>query len=428
MIDLYILDKNLALVGIVDAYSSLIWAKRYRDVGDCEIAFAATPYNIALLQQDYYITRADDNMVCRIKKVEIDTSTLDGNSLIVTGYDVSGLLDQRIVWGTLTCDGNLESFIRKAVDKNCCNPSNTERQFQKENGDQLLYLGTSAGLKTRVTEQVSYKNVGEKIREYCQTYSWGYRIVQSGDQLNFEIYKGKNRSGSVFFSPNFENLATTRYISDQTHMGNVALIGGEGEGAKRVKQTYGVSSSLARYEHFVDAKDLTKSLTWENLTAAYPTAPQGGYGSIVGNTYVMSQLDIQIMDANHLAWLQAHYTGTIITDDGTEYYRILNVVIADLPSPTPDANTQVALRDLVYMVYLLTRGQERTSEYGETFIFEGTAIPDVTFEYKKDYFLGDLVTVENEFGISAAARIVEIIEVVDKDGYSLEPKFEYIGG
>ena len=81
---------------------------------------------------------------------------------------------------------------------------------------------------------------------------------------------------------------------------------------------------------------------------------------------------------------------------------------------------------MVYSVYLLTRGYEKLAEYGAVTSFEGTVEPNTTFVYKQDYFLGDIVTVENEFGISVGARITEIVEVQDDNGYSVEPKFEYI--
>ena len=48
----------------------------------------------------------------------------------------------------------------------------------------------------------------------------------------------------------------------------------------------------------------------------------------------------------------------------------------------------------------------------------------MTFVYKTDYNLGDVVTVENEYGISVGARIVEVVEVDDDNGYSVQPKFE----
>jgi hypothetical protein len=77
-------------------------------------------------------------------------------------------------------------------------------------------------------------------------------------------------------------------------------------------------------------------------------------------------------------------------------------------------------------VYLLNRGYEKLADYGERITFAGTVEPDVTFEYKKDYFLGDIVTVQNSYGITVPVRIVEIIEVNDDNGYSLQPKFEYM--
>jgi hypothetical protein len=83
---------------------------------------------------------------------------------------------------------------------------------------------------------------------------------------------------------------------------------------------------------------------------------------------------------------------------------------------------------IIYEVYLLTRGYEKLSEYGVVTAFEGTVEPDVTFTYKRDYFLGDVVTVENSYGISLSARIVEVTEVNDDNGYSIEPKFEYLEG
>ena len=141
----------------------------------------------------------------------------------------------------------------------------------------------------------------------------------------------------------------------------------------------------------------------------------------------MSSIDIQIVDAAQKAWLQANYTGSVVTVDGQEYYRIANVNIADIPSETPQDNDTCTLYPLVYNVYLLNRGAEKTAEHGPVKTFDGAVIPDVTFIYKTDYNLGDIVTVENQFGITANARIVEIIEVLDDNGYSIEPKFEYQG-
>ena len=48
------------------------------------------------------------------------------------------------------------------------------------------------------------------------------------------------------------------------------------------------------------------------------------------------------------------------------------------------------------------------------------------YKYKEDYNLGDIVNIVNEFGISINARITEIIESQDDNGYTIEPTFENI--
>lgn len=431
MIDVYVLDANLQLVGVVDSYKSLIWTNRYNVPGDCELYLDATSGSINLLQIGRYLVRTDDFMICQIRKVEIDTSSDQGNYIIATGYDVKDFLDRRIIWGMANCDGNLETFIRGIITASAISPAIADRKFKLQNGNQMLYLASAAGFTEALTEQVSYKNVGEKIREYCEKYKWGYKIYLDDGKFYFALYKGQDKSGLVIFSDQYENLSSTMYTDDQTDLANVALVAGSGEDNERLTDVYGSASGVNRFEMFVDARDIAQKVSWQELTDVYPTTDQGGNGSIAssgGNfVYKMSTIDIQIVDAAQKQWLQDNYTGTVVTVSGQEYYRISNVIIADLPSETPqDADTCV-LRELVYDVYLLNRGAEKLAEHGRVVTFDGSVIPDVTFVYKTDYNLGDIVTVENQFGITAPARIVEIVEVLDENGYSIEPTFEYQG-
>ena len=429
--DVYVLDGNLSLIYIIDTYKSCIWANRYYAVGDCEIYLPATPELMGILVKGNYLVRTDDDMVCRIKRIELDTDAENGDYLIVTGKDIKDLCDQRIIWSTMTCNGNLETFIRTLVNTSLINPSMPARKVLKPDTTPLLSLGTAAGFTDVLSEQVSYKGLGEKIREYCQKYGWGYKVILSGSSLQWILYKGTDRTDSVFFSDDYENLITTSYVDDVQNMGNVSLVGGEGEGSARSMSTSGYAESTDRYEIFVDAKDITHIVSWLELTTTYPLESAGGQGYIVtsGDKYYynLRSLDIQIVDADQLAKLQAQYpSGTVVTVDGIEYYRITNVTVADLPSQNPANADNVTLRDVIYNVYLLNRGYEKLAEHGETITFAGTVEPDVTFEYKKDYYLGDIVTVQNSYGITVPVRIVEIIEVNDDNGYSLQPKFEYM--
>ena len=435
MNEIYVLNKNLEVIGIVDTYKSCIWANRYNEVGDCELYVEATVEKMNLLKKGNYLIRNDDEMVCQIKKIELDTDTENGNYLIVTAYDVKKFLDQRVVWGTVFIDGNVEDSIRDIVNKSLGNPNLSARQLKKTNGERLFYLGDKANFIDVTTEQISYKNVDELVKEKCQKYNWGYKVVLSDSNLYFKLYKGTDRSANVIFSDDFENLKATKYIEDDTNLGNVALVGGEGEGSDRSRNVSGYAESLDRYEIFVDAKDISRTITWKELTDMYPTTDQGGHGHIYitspqqAITYKMDIIDIQIVDDNQLTELKINYpNGQVITKAGNTYYQIYDVIIADLESDSPNDGDSVILRDVVYSIYLLNRGYEKLAEFGSTKSFDGSIEPNITFKYKKDYFLGDEVTVENEYGISVKARITEVVEVDDDNGYSVEPKFEYNSG
>lgn len=436
MNDIYVLDKNLKLIGIIDNYKSCIWANRYDEVGDCELYIEATTEKINILVKGNYLMRLDDEMVCQIKKVELDTDTEEGNYLIVTGFDVKRFLDQRVIWGISSVDGNVEDYLRDVVNKSLGYPNLSARQLKKANGERLFYLGNKSNFTEVTTEQNSYNNIGELVREKCNKYNWGYKVILSDEALYFKLYKGTDRSNYVIFSDDFENLEATKYIEDDTNLGNVALVAGEGEGSDRARNVSGYAESTDRYEIYIDAKDISKTIKWSELILMYPTTEQGGQGSIQKKTnpdgtfyyvYQMNYIDIQIVDSNQLTELKIAYPGgNEITIGGNLYYRVYNVVIADLPDNTLDDNDDVILRDIVYAVYLLNRGYEKLAEYGTVKSFEGTVEPNTTFKYKTDYFLGDEVTVQNEYGISVTARIVEVVEVNDENGYSIEPKFKYL--
>lgn len=434
MIEIYVLNKDLEQIGIIDSYTSLIWANRYAEKGDCELYIEATTTNLNLLKKGNYLIRHDDEMVCRIETVELDTDVESGNYIIVTGYDVKKILDQRVIWGQSNVDGSVEDYIRDLVYKSLVNPNLSARQIRNESGRANFFLGDKANFNEVISEQNSYKNIGEKIRDFCTKYKWGYKVIVDDTTKNFYflMYNGTDRSEYVVFSSDYENLISTKYKEDSSNLANVALVAGEGEGSDRARNVSGYAESLDRNEIYVDAKDISRTIKWSDLTAMYPTTDDGGHGHIYktaqeGAAYMMDIIDIPIVDNNQLVELKRAYpTGQEITKNGIKYFQAYNVIIADLKSFAPTENDDVILRDIVYSVYLLNRGYEKLAEYGTAVSFEGSVEPSTTFEYKKDYWLGDLVTVENEYGVSVKARIIEIIEVCDDNGYSIEPKFEYL--
>ena len=76
-----------------------------------------------------------------------------------------------------------------------------------------------------------------------------------------------------------------------------------------------------------------------------------------------------------------------------------------------------------YTKLLQDYGKDQLSTTAFTESFEGKVISNGNYVLNQDYFLGDVVQVINEYGISATPRIIEIIESEDETGISTVPTF-----
>lgn len=388
MINIYVLNQDLQKIGIVDNYTSLIWASRYFDFGDCEIYAPVTETNLEMFQLGNYIIREDDDMICRIVSAELDTSTETGNYLIVIGEDCRKILNQRIVWKTTSFTGTAENFIRRLIEENIISPEDADRAISR------FILGEYYGFDERISLQTSYDPVGDKIAEICLMFEYGFKVTFDGNNFVFNIYKGADRSFAqtenpyVVFSNDFENLKSSKFLLDKSEFKSVALVGGSGEGKDRLLTMVSTStaSGINRHEVFVDAKGISKNITYEDLTQAYA----GGAISTVGETV---------------------------------YYSVDGEQIATLNSATEPKNA--VLLDAPYYALLDEAGNEKLAECKTLSTFEGEVEAENTYRYKTDYYLGDIVQIKNEFNIERAARIVEVVENYSEEGYSIIPTFEY---
>ena len=90
-------------------------------------------------------------------------------------------------------------------------------------------------------------------------------------------------------------------------------------------------------------------------------------------------------------------------------------------SQNKDSETD-AISDEVYLALLQERGREKLASLGFTEGFSGEVLP-VNFIYGTDYYLGDIVTIINKYGISRDVRILSVIESVDDTGAKTIPQF-----
>lgn len=355
--DINILNSDFEKIAIVDYYTSLMWCRRYHDIGALDIQIEITPDTLNLFRKGNYITRNDDYFedgdgnrylyIYRIEALEIDTTEDGDNYLVVGAYECKQILKQRIVWSLINFTGTAENYIRKIITDNVVNPSDSARKIDN------LFMLPSKEFTDQIEQQTIYDNVCDKVVEVCKSYDYGWRVGLRDGGLYFDLYKGVDHSAEtlnpVVFSPENENLISSKYQMDSSEFRNVALVGGEGEGIGRFLSTFGNATGLDRYEMFVDASSTTTEVE-EGQTIS------------------------------------------------TEEYRAI----------------------------LSNLGKEALSETSVTESFEGDVDTENMYQYKVHYNLGDIVTLKNEYGIGADARITEIVETWDNEGYTFEPKFDYV--
>lgn len=383
MEELYLLDENRKRKHIIDTYSSIIWAPRYNDLGDCELVISATEENFKKINECKYITRTDDEMVCEIKKIEIQTDEENGNQFIITGTDIKNILNQRIVEKQTNFNGFVEDYIRKLINDSIINPTNPDRKIKN------FILADKVGFTEKISEQVTYDYVGNKIQELCKQYGWGYKITIVNENFVFSLYKGEDKSDYITFSQDYDNISTTSYSKDDSNIKNIALIAGEGEGAERVTTTIGEGKGIDRHELYIDARDVSSEIDYSELLSSYPNGSEKIINDII-------------------------------------YYQVNGTNIAILIKDDAGEITKVQLCSNIYIESLKHTGYEKMSAYKSVTSFTGEIIVGVNYIYKTDYNLGDIVNLVNEYGISMKARICEVLENQEENGYNMEPTFENI--
>lgn len=350
MADVYILDRDLNAIGLVDDYESLIWTPRYFEPGDFEIYMKATEKSLALLQLDYYVTRPDSSMIGIIETIRIQSDPEAGDHIIVTGRDLGSILDRRIVWSLTNIEDTVENGVRRLLTENFISPTLASRKMEN------FVLGDAQGFTERMSGQYGGDNILEVVVTLCKQNGLGFRVILN-DEKNFEfqMYRGTDRSYNqtvnpyVVFSPEFENVISSNYNRDKSTLKNACNVWGEGEEFSLKTMGVGSVSGLDRREMFVEAMDITSELN----------------------------------------------DGSILTTD--QYNNLL-----------------------------IERGHESLAKTPATVTFEGEVESIRQFVFERDYFIGDIVTVKNSYGVTEHPRVIEVIQSHDENGLLTIPAFSFV--
>ena len=240
-------------VAVIDAFKSLIWTKRYYSWGDFELYIPADESLLPYLQKDNFLTRDDDDSVMIIESVNIQTDAENGDFFIITGRSLESILLRRVF--DKPCSVKTSRYINDAMNS----------MLDYFTGDRrlLVIVDQLKRISGTVTAQFTGATLFDAIISVLQPLGLSFKL-SFGTSLNLitlSLYQGSEVD--VVFSPEFDNLINSKYVSDYTNYANYAFVAGEGEGSQRtvvdVNASDTVPTGLNRREVYVDARDISSN-------------------------------------------------------------------------------------------------------------------------------------------------------------------------
>lgn len=390
--DLYIYSPT-ELLGVVDSATSVRWRRKYFEPGEVEIHLPATTENLALCAIGHVIRRIGYDEAAVIEGQEVDN-----DDLTLTGRMLSSVLDHSIISKTYNFSGTYEAAMLALI-------------AEAARASPQVKPGTAQGFTDPLSAQVTWKNLLTVEEKLSLASTIGFRMQFEPGAWTFQTYKGTDRSVGqsvnplVFFSDEFGNLSSPKYTRDVTALKNFAYVAGEGEGTDRTVVTVDQTDGGERRELYVNASDASSTAEAEDdFTGDGTTA-----------AFTLSRTPDSISSVT---------IGGTATSDYTLNGKTVTFTAAPVSGAAVAISYDYALTTAEYLAVLRQRGIEALAECPESESFEATGEDVENFQYRKDWDLGDIVTVQyTRLGITMNERVTEVEEVYENGTETVTPTF-----
>lgn len=263
--EIYILDRNLNIVGVISTYDSILWTEKVHEPGNIKAVFVFTEKMNRILQRGYLLYKTDELQPAVITRKTLKLNKYGQQTITIQGYMVTRYFRQRIIWKKMIMKGTPEQLMRQMVQEQIIAPEDETRKIP------LIELGDLQNFDMdEVEKQITYDNLQEALTDMSKTTELGYRLRldYARKKLVFEVYRGTNRTQGTehpcIFTRKFKNVFTQEYNEDEGNYKNVCLVGGPGEDTDRVLVTVGSGAGLDRHEMFYNASGYSE----DGITAA----------------------------------------------------------------------------------------------------------------------------------------------------------------
>lgn len=362
----YLINQDLEVVDGIEMFESMIWTEKYSDIGDFELYLPADEKSMKLYQEaakkHYYIVKADDeNGLSNLSAMEVETVKTDTNVSTANKLIVTGKQLKNILYRRIiTGSGAVSGPIQ-----------NEFRRIVNENAiicpDQdrvipRLVLGDLVDGMDNILINSNYKgsNLARAFKEMSAYKKVGWDIRI--DIINQQL---------KFIMLNGTDRTSEVIFSNSFN--------------NLIKTSYSIDVENYRNVAYVYS-------SYEKLDELT------GLVEKVDNTQVTQLYDKSSRPA------------------GLNRYELY--IDGSSTTSSIEGTTQGFQGSI-----LQAKGRAELENYKSVIKVDGEVVPDISFVFRRDYFLGDLVRIENEYGITYDARVTSITTSVSAKKNSVVPSF-----
>ena len=372
--DFLILDINFRTVGVIDSFVSAIWTDRFDEAGDFEIKIAL-PMNPAIsefIREGNYLVNANSDRAMIIEDLDMTTDVEGGDRLLVTGRSLERLLDRRIILNKTT----FEATYDDANNATLPNLQNGIKKILDENVINpaiaarripgFVFEASTDPEITKLTFEAQYygDNIYDVITTLCKEKKIGFKVtLNNSNQFVFKL------------------LASTKRTYDQ------------------LDNPYIVFSSAN--DNLFNSSYYKSNRAMKNVAVVA--------GEVEGVEGENGDVDIR----------------TVITI-GSEIGIDRREIFVDAKDVSINSGTDESLTDDQYRAQIKKRGIDALIEHLDIEAFEGEVEATRMYRYGEDFFIGDIVQLEDKYGHEEEARVSEFIISQDSSGIAMYPTFTIV--
>ena len=373
---------------VVENITSIIWTERYQDFGEFELKTSDVERIRLLLPEYSFITLQDSRELMLVETHSIKPDSNDVLELTIKGRSLTSLLERRLTIGPK--DGKELGLPKLYTDRDAAllylwdaTQNNSSYDVAQSGVFYSKYPNlvpgsyvTDSTTKDPGTPKSQWVKLGtswEQIKRFLELGDYGIRMIRSGSKV-----------------PSYMVSTTT---ADDAYKGNISRTYMETFVQSQWNLYHGVDRSITQSTYPVIAF---------NIGAEQLTDPEYLFSIKDYRTSAMMVQESQPNQLDAYRWTDHPSRSASGWQRSYVLYQI-----EGLPSEPENDGPYDIIHRMAF---------KEIEKYPKIRLFDGDVSPLADYKYNRDYFLGDYVTIEADYGITHRAQISEYVRTQDANG------------